>query len=102
MHLSVSGRFSGRWLLPKALSRWAIFISIVARIQPAFGSGLIRAFRFKLFKYDRKPGLVLGEATFPFNGPRVPSGEAAWVESETSPGRRPPGGAADDRSAGGR
>lgn len=37
------------------------------------------------FKYDRVPGNVLGENTYPFNGPRVPSGEAAWVESETPP-----------------
>ena len=37
------------------------------------------------FKYDRKPGLALGESTYPFNGPRVPSGEAAWIESEIPP-----------------
>lgn len=45
--------------------------------------------RLQTFKYDPKPGTVLGEATFPFNGPRVPSGEAAWVESEIPP-QKPP------------
>jgi predicted lipoprotein with Yx(FWY)xxD motif len=39
------------------------------------------------FAYDRKPGDTLGEDTFAFNGPRVPIGEAAWVESEIPPAK---------------
>ncbi len=37
------------------------------------------------FKYDVKPGNTIGEDTYAFNGPRVPVGEAAWVESEIAP-----------------
>jgi predicted lipoprotein with Yx(FWY)xxD motif len=41
------------------------------------------------FAYDRNPGDTLGEDTFAFNGPRVPTGEAAWVESEIPPAKPP-------------
>lgn len=37
------------------------------------------------FTYDRQPGSTMGEDTYAFNGPRVPVGEAAWLESETRP-----------------
>jgi predicted lipoprotein with Yx(FWY)xxD motif len=33
------------------------------------------------FAFDRKPGDTLGDDTHDFNGPRVPFGEAAWIES---------------------
>jgi predicted lipoprotein with Yx(FWY)xxD motif len=33
------------------------------------------------FVFDRKPGDTLGDDTHDFNGPRVPIGEAAWIES---------------------
>jgi predicted lipoprotein with Yx(FWY)xxD motif len=39
------------------------------------------------FTYDRHPGDTLGEDTFAFNGPRVPFGEAAWVESDVPPAK---------------
>jgi predicted lipoprotein with Yx(FWY)xxD motif len=39
------------------------------------------------FAYDRHPGDTLGEDTYAFNGPRVPIGEAAWVESDIAPAR---------------
>jgi len=45
--------------------------------------------RLQTFKYDTAPGTVLGDATYPFNGPRVPSGEAAWIESEIPPEKPP-------------
>jgi predicted lipoprotein with Yx(FWY)xxD motif len=39
------------------------------------------------FAYDRHPGDTLGEDTYAFNGPRVPFGEAAWIESEIPPAK---------------
>jgi predicted lipoprotein with Yx(FWY)xxD motif len=39
------------------------------------------------FTYDRHPGDTLGEDTFAFNGPRVPFGEAAWLESDIPPAK---------------
>jgi predicted lipoprotein with Yx(FWY)xxD motif len=40
------------------------------------------------FVFDRKPGDTLGDDTHDFNGPRVPIGEAAWLESD-APIERP-------------
>lgn len=37
------------------------------------------------FVFDRKPGDTLGDDTHDFNGPRVPIGEAAWLESHIPP-----------------
>ncbi len=41
------------------------------------------------FIFDKEPGHTLGEDTYAFNGPRVPIGEAAWLESEIGP-QKPP------------
>ncbi len=50
------------------------------------GEGGIKQWAYKgvalqTFKYDRVPGDTLGDDTYDFNGPRVPVGEAAWIES---------------------
>ena len=42
------------------------------------------------FVFDRKPGDTLGDDTHDFNGPRVPIGEAAWLESNIPPEKPPP------------
>jgi predicted lipoprotein with Yx(FWY)xxD motif len=41
------------------------------------------------FIFDRKPGDTLGDDTHDFNGPRVPIGEAAWLESDVPPEKPP-------------
>jgi predicted lipoprotein with Yx(FWY)xxD motif len=41
------------------------------------------------FAHDRHPGDTLGDDTYAFNGPRVPVGEAAWLESDIPPAKPP-------------
>ena len=58
------------------------------------GPGGVRQWAYKgialeTFIYDRKPGDTVGQDTYAFNGPRIPIGEAAWIESDI-PAAKPP------------
>lgn len=54
------------------------------------GEGGVRQWAYKgialqTFIFDKKPGETKGQDTYAFNGPRIPIGEAAWVESNIPP-----------------
>lgn len=64
----------------KPVGDFTIVKGVDGKDQWAFKGVLLQT-----FKFDRKSGDTLGDETFDFNGPRVPVGEAAWVESPVPP-----------------
>lgn len=46
-----------------------------------------KGIELETFIFDKKPGDTKGQDTYAFNGPRIPIGEAAWIESNVPPAK---------------
>ena len=49
-----------------------------------------KGIELETFIFDKKPGDTKGQDTYAFNGPRIPIGEAAWIESDVMPAKPAP------------